>query len=116
MGITNINRVDVAIADEAGYAIKHINGKYRISVSPALVDKNTLLSRVRDVFNAVLIKGNAVGDIFLSGRGAGKLPTASAVVADILDAAKHFEFLKGWGWQDELPDEVLPFEECEDAW
>lgn len=122
VGITNINRVDVAIADEAGYAVKlicqakYINGKYRISVSPALVDKNTLLSRVRDVFNAVLIKGNAVGDIFLSGRGAGKLPTASAVVADILDAAKHFEFLKGWGWQDELPDEVLPFEECEDAW
>lgn len=121
-GISGICSEDVYVAREAGYGIKLIgratctDGKYRVSVSPAFVPTSSLLCNVKDVFNAVLIKGNAVGDIFLSGRGAGKLPTASAVVADILDAAKHFEFLKGWGWEDEIAEEVVPFEECEDAW
>jgi homoserine dehydrogenase len=75
-----------------------------------------MLAGVKDVFNGVLLKGNAVGDVFLYGRGAGKLPTASAVVADILDAAKHFEFLKGWGWQDEKEGAVMPMDEVETAY
>lgn len=121
-GITKISLEDVAIADEKGYSIKLIGqgedlgGKIKVMVAPALVPHTSLLSGVKDVFNSVLIRGNAVGDVFLCGRGAGKLPTASAVVADILDAAKHFEFLKGWGWKDEIEGYVLKQEELESAW
>ena len=121
-GITKISLDDVAIADEKGYSIKLIGqgenyGKnLKVMVAPALVPHTSLLSGVKDVFNSVLIRGNAVGDVFLCGRGAGKLPTASAVVADILDAAKHFEFLKGWGWQDEIEGKVLNQEDLESAW
>ena len=122
-GITGIASEDVAIAQENGFAVKLIgqarrraDGRYRVLVSPALVPADCLLSQMRDVFNGVLLRGNAVGDLFFSGRGAGKLPTASAVVADILDAAKHFEYLKGWGWQEETPGAVLRPEEEEDAW
>lgn len=121
-GITKISLEDVAIADEKGFSIKLIGqgenygDSLKVMVAPALVTHNSLLSGVKDVFNSVLIRGNAVGDVFLCGRGAGKLPTASAVVADILDAAKHFEFLKGWGWQDEITGKVLPQEKLESAW
>lgn len=121
-GITKISLDDVAIADECGYSIKLIGQgenygeKLKVMVAPALVSHDSLLSGVKDVFNSVLLHGNAVGDVFLSGRGAGKLPTASAVVADILDAAKHFEFLKGWGWQDEKAGRVLKQEELESPW
>ena len=121
-GITKISLDDVAIADEKGYSIKLIGqgenygDSLKVMVAPALVPHTSLLSGVKDVFNSVLIRGNAVGDVFLCGRGAGKLPTASAVVADILDAAKHFEFLKGWGWQDEIAGQVLKQESLESAW
>lgn len=121
-GISKIALEDVAIADEIGFVIKLIGQakkcgtKLRVGVAPALVPKSSLLSQVSDVFNAVLVKGNAVGDVFFSGRGAGKLPTASAVVADVLDAAKHFEYLKGWGWENEVDGAVLPADKCSDAW
>lgn len=121
-GITKISLDDVAVADEKGYSIKligqgqKIGENLKVMVAPALVPHSSLLSGVKDVFNSVLIRGNAVGDVFLCGRGAGKLPTASAVVADVLDAAKHFEFLKGWGWQDEIEGQVLCQEDLESAW
>ncbi len=121
-GITKISLEDVAIADECGYSIKligqgeAIGDKVKAMVAPALVPHSSLLSGVKDVFNSVLLQGNAVGDVFLCGRGAGKLPTASAVVADVLDAAKHFEFLKGWGWKDEVKGRVLKQEELASAW
>ena len=122
-GIDKITLDDVNIAAKAGYAIKLIgqakkaqDGRISVFVSPALVPNDNMLAGVKDVFNGVLLKGNAVGDVFLYGRGAGKLPTASAVVADILDAAKHFEFLKGWGWQDEKEGAVVPMDEVESAY
>ena len=122
-GIDKITLDDVNIASQAGYAIKLIgqakkaqDGRISVFVSPALVPSDNMLAGVKDVFNGVLLKGNAVGDVFLYGRGAGKLPTASAVVADILDAAKHFEFLKGWGWQDEKDGSVIPMHEVESAY
>lgn len=122
-GIDKITLDDVSIAAQAGYAIKLIgqakkaqDGRISVFVSPALVPNDNMLAGVKDVFNGVLLKGNAVGDVFLYGRGAGKLPTASAVVADILDAAKHFEFLKGWGWQDEKEGAVMPMDEVESAY
>ncbi len=104
-GITKITSADTAYADFAGYAIKligrakrHSNDKCSVTVYPAFVSKNSLLTSVDDVFNAVMIKGDAVGDVVFYGRGAGKLPTASAVVADIIDCAKHLTARKYLSW------------------
>ena len=90
-GITAISLTDTKIADEFGCSIKLI-GQARISdkgltalVSPCFVPKSNPLSRIDDVFNGILINANMVGDVMFYGPGAGKLPTASAVVADIID-------------------------------
>lgn len=120
-GIDKITLEDVSIAAKAGYAIKLIGqarktDKIACFVSPALVKNTNMLANVKDVFNGVLIKGNAVGDVFMYGRGAGKMPTASAVVADIVDAAKHFEYLKGWGWGDSAENAVMDINDVENAY
>lgn len=106
-GIRKITLADVEYAQSWGGAIKLIakakkleNGKISINVSPALVQKSCLLASTDDVFNAVLVRGNAVGDIILYGRGAGKFPTASAVVADVIDCAKHIKTRKVFGWEE----------------
>lgn len=105
-GITDIELTDMRFAQRAGYEIKLIaqarkapDGRLIVFVSPALVNGQNMLAQVKDVFNAVLIRGNVVGDVLLYGRGAGKLPTASAVVADIIEAAKHDRYLPGFGWE-----------------
>ena len=91
-GIRGIFLSDIKNAVKAGYRIKLIakskldgDSVYAI-VSPMLVHKSCLLSNIEDVFNGIIINGNAIGDVMFYGRGAGKLPTASAVVADIMDA------------------------------
>jgi homoserine dehydrogenase len=56
------------------------------------------LASVDDVFNAILVRGDAIGDVVFYGKGAGKLPTASAVVADVIDCAKHTAKRKAFGW------------------
>ena len=92
-GITAISGTDVADAAEMGYAIKLIghadvkDGKITAAVSPRMVPTSNPLSGISDVFNGVLLNGNMVGDVMFYGPGAGKLPTASAVVADIIDIA-----------------------------
>lgn len=58
-------------------------------VCPCIVKNHSQLASVSDVFNAILVRGDAIGDVVFYGRGAGKLPTASAVVADVIDCAKH---------------------------
>ena len=104
-GITKITSADVAYADFAGSVIKLIgrarlteNGKCLVTVYPAFVSKKNQLAHVDDVFNAVMVRGDAVGDVLFYGRGAGKLPTASAVVADIIDAVKHMSARKYLSW------------------
>ena len=67
-------------------------------VAPHLVDGENPLAGVEDVFNAITVKGNAIGDVMFYGRGAGKLPTASAVVADVMDAARHQDAKKRMVW------------------
>ena len=92
-GITAITGEDVAAAAELGYAIKLIGhadtkeGKIQALVSPRLVPLCNPLSGISDVFNGVLLKGDMVGEVMFYGPGAGKLPTASAVVGDIIDVA-----------------------------
>ncbi len=94
-GITNITAADVAYAEKAGYSIKLIGYSSRegknvyAAVFPAFVSKQNPLSSINDVFNGIVVKGDDLGDVMFYGRGAGKLPTANAVVSDIIDAVKH---------------------------
>ena len=113
-GITKITLSDVEYADIAGYVIKLIgysklldDGKITADVYPALVAKNNQLAGVDDVFNAVMVRGDAVGDVLFYGRGAGKLPTASAVVADVIDCVKHLQARKYLSWDCGFEDYVV---------
>lgn len=94
-GITGITKEDMDYAKALDASVKLIGESRRESgvvyarVAPALVSSNHPLYSVNDVFNAIFVKGNMLGDAMFYGRGAGKLPTASAVVADVIDAVKH---------------------------
>ncbi|MCC8192783.1 MAG: homoserine dehydrogenase [Ruminococcus sp.] len=97
-GITQITPEDVEYAQNAGYRIKLIgsstpleNGKLAVMVCPRLIPESNLLSHVDGVYNAISVTGNGVGDVIFYGQGAGKLPTASAVVGDLIDALVHRE-------------------------
>ncbi|MEG1994429.1 MAG: homoserine dehydrogenase, partial [Oscillospiraceae bacterium] len=76
------------------------DGKIFVTVAPFVVSKDCPLSAVKDVFNGVLVKGNCVDDVMFYGRGAGKLPTASAVVADIVDALRADGTIETLWWDD----------------
>ena len=65
------------------------------------IEENSQLANVDDVFNGILVRGDATGDVVFYGKGAGKLPTASAVVADVVDAAKHLNRFIMTGWSSE---------------
>lgn len=94
-GITNITKEDMVYAERMKRVIKLLGTCQKqddgvfARVAPMMLRKNEPLATVDDVFNAIFVKGNVIGDVMFYGRGAGKLPTASAVVADIVDAAKH---------------------------
>ena len=94
-GITKITADDFKYAEEMDCTIKLLglakeeNGGLYAMVSPFLISKSHPLSMVNDVFNAVCVHGNMLGDSMYYGRGAGKLPTASAVVSDVVDCARH---------------------------
>ena len=93
-GITKVTSQDIAIAKAMGYRIKHLGIAKRsehgveVRVQPTLIPENKLLAKVDGVLNSVLLKGNAVGQVGFYGRGAGGDATASAVVADLADAAR----------------------------
>lgn len=93
-GITKVEAVDMKYAKEFKMGIKllaiakEVNGKVELRVHPTMIPKNHPLSNVYDSFNAVFIKGNAVGDLMFYGRGAGDLPTGSAVVGDIVSIVR----------------------------
>ncbi|MEG1179082.1 MAG: hypothetical protein RSD42_01580 [Oscillospiraceae bacterium] len=74
-----------------------------------MVNNSSQLAGVDDVFNAVLIKGDATGDVVFYGKGAGKLPTASAVVADVIDCSNHLERRKDFGWGGFEEDYVIDY-------
>ena len=105
-GISKISKLDVMMAEKIGYVIKLIgsaeisaDGKVSACVAPRLVSKENLLSDVDGVFNAIMVRGDSLGDAMFYGKGAGKLPTASAVVADVIDAAKHIHTNKWVIWE-----------------
>ena len=104
-GITEITSEDVAYAKNWGGVIKLIGravqndtGKISATVGPCLIQNHSQLASVDDVFNAILVRGDAIGDVVFYGKGAGKLPTASAVVADVIDCARHSTKRKAFGW------------------
>ena len=94
-GITKITTNDFAYAKKAGYTIKllamskEVDGKYFAMVTPCMINDQNPLYFVNDVFNGILVHGNTLGNTMYYGEGAGKLPTASAVVSDIIDCVKH---------------------------
>lgn len=105
-GIRNISTTDVLFADKIGYVIKLIgaaeideSGKVSAIVAPRLVSKENQLAGVNGVFNAIMLNGDSLGEAMFYGRGAGKLPTASAVVADVIDGAKHLNVSKWVIWE-----------------
>ena len=93
-GITKVSADDIAFANELGYTVKLLGvAKNRsegieVRVHPTFIPKHHPLAAVGDVYNAVFVRGNAVGETMFYGKGAGELPTASAVVADVMDAAR----------------------------
>ena len=112
-GISGLDLQDVAIADRAGYRVKLLGRALRLAdgrqaayVAPHLVPQDCPVAPVDDVFNAIMIRGNAVGDVMFYGRGAGDLPTASAVMGDVMDAVQHRAKRRELGWSEsaELAD------------
>lgn len=104
-GITKITLEDVEYISSAHGVIKLLgqikkidDDKITAFVSPAVVFNGSQLASVNGVFNAILVRGDAVGDVCFYGAGAGKLPTASAVVADMVDCAVHVNRRKNFGW------------------
>lgn len=93
-GIGAVRQQDVAYADELGYRIKHLGIARRVEagvelrVHPTLIPAKRLLANVEGVMNAVLVQGNSVGPTLYYGAGAGSLPTASSVLADVIDVAR----------------------------
>lgn len=119
-GITNITLEDVAYASSWGGVIKLIgqvkrlgDGRIDITVEPMFIESSSQLAGVDDVFNGILVRGDATGDVVFYGKGAGKLPTASAVVADIIDCVKHLNARKYLYWADGDESLVVPYNETE---
>lgn len=122
-GISGITLGDVAAASELGYVIKLIgrakrteSGKIFAFVAPHLVPKTSPLACVEDVFNGILVTGNMVGEVMFYGQGAGKHATASAVVADMMDAIAHREKRRPVEWGDGSRKLLLPIDQLESAW
>ncbi len=92
-GIRGLDKCEIENASELGYRIKLLGiikdhgGKYEVRVEPALVPQSSMIGSVMDVFNAVLIDGDIVNETLYYGKGAGRLPTGSAVIGDIMEAA-----------------------------
>ncbi len=116
-GITKITSEDFKYADALGVSIKLVgttkkeNGTLYSFVAPMMLNETHPLSGIHDVFNGIFVHGNVVDDIMFYGRGAGKLPTASAVVSDVVDEIKHMgkNIMASW---EETPLEIGDFSDA----
>ena len=99
-----------------GRAYKHDDGRLSAWAAPHFVPAAHPLAGVHDVYNGIVVTGDAIGQVMFYGRGAGALPTASAVVADIIDAVKHFSAHKTILWSPALQDIIVPPAELEARW
>lgn len=121
-GITRITQADVEYASSWGGVVKLIgfaeklkNGRLEIMVCPMFLSRESQLANVDDVFNGIMVRGDSTGDVVFYGKGAGKFPTASAVVADVIDCVKHFKARKYLFWGEGSPDYVEDSGEYEAA-
>jgi Homoserine dehydrogenase len=120
-GVEKIELEDIEIADELGYVIKLLaigkrleDESLDIRVHPTFVPKNNPISRINGVYNVVQIHGDNVGEIMMYGQGAGEMPTASAVVADIIEVAKNIKYNISNGLINNLQDHrLISIEEVE---
>ena len=121
-GITGVTIEDIQLAAKLGYKIKLLGrsrlagDKVSVYVAPHLVNKHSILAEVDDVMNGVVIRGNAVGNVVFCGAGAGKLPTASAVIADVIDAVKHLHASKWISWTDGCDELIADAMLLDSAW
>ena len=104
-GISKLSLRDVKLAERAGYRIKLLGRAVRLPgggrtayVAPHLIPEDNPIAGVEDVFNAVVIRGNATGDVMFYGKGAGEMPTASACVADVMEALQASPRREEIGW------------------
>ncbi len=117
-GITKITLDDVKYASIWGGVIKLIgkvkrlpDKKCDIVVAPMLIPNKSQLANIDDVFNGIMVRGDCTGDVVFYGKGAGKLPTASAVVADVIDCVKHLKNRKYLFWADSDNSSVIDYKE-----
>ncbi len=115
-GITKITLEDVEYAASWGGVIKLIgsckplpDGMMDIVVAPMFVPCSSQLANINDVFNGIMVRGDCTGDVVFYGKGAGKLPTASAVVADTVDCCKHLKARKRLFWVDSTEDNIADY-------
>ena len=117
-GITGIDLDDVKYAESNKCVIKLIgrvkrlpDKKLDIIVAPMMIPKTSQLANIDNEFNGIMVRGDCTGDVVFYGKGAGKLPTASAVVADVVDCVKHLKTRKYLFWTDSSGENILPYEE-----
>ena len=120
-GIQSMTPVDIEYARELGYTIKLlaiarvINGGIELRVHPTMVPSGHPLAAVQDAYNAVYVKGNAVGELMFYGKGAGDLPTASAVLADVINVARNWDHPNAPSYPMDASDDHLVVQSMEDT-
>lgn len=117
-GITKITLEDVKFAEKFGCVIKLIsrvkkleNGKIDIITAPMLVPEKSQLANIDYEFNGIMVRGDCTGDVVFYGKGAGKLPTASAVCADIVDCCMHLKRRRFLYWADGDGKNIIDFKD-----
>ncbi len=122
-GIGSITLTDVEYAGRLGCRIKLLGRAVRVGdehitayVAPHLLPEEMLLSHVDGVMNGIVVRGNALGESMFYGAGAGKLPTASAVVADVMDAARHAMKRRAIDWDEGSAGYITDPDELVSAW
>lgn len=115
-GITKISLEDVKFAESFNSVIKLIgrvkrldDGKLDIIVAPMVIPNSSQLANIDNEFNGIMVRGDCTGDVVFYGKGAGKLPTASAVVADVVDCVKHLKTRKYLFWTDGTDENIIPY-------
>ncbi len=121
-GITKITLNDVKYAASYNSVIKLIgdvkfleDGKLDIFVAPMIINRKSQLANIDNEFNGIMVRGDCTDDVVFYGKGAGSMPTASAVVADVIDCCKHLKARKYLFWADSNNENVLPYNESRTA-
>lgn len=122
-GISGITEADIKFADSikckiklVGRGVKNEEGKIAVYVAPHLIEEGNLLSGVEGVMNGIVVKGNAIGSVMFYGPGAGQMPTASAVSADIVDSVNLLGKPKSMPWSDGSEEMMLDAKEIASKW